>query len=229
MVVFALGLRSLWPLPAALIGMLALTACGKGDAADGKLLASDKVGVSTTEFMLARAHDLDRLCATLRLSVPAATLLRDAKDEATRAALAGVGGLAAPTTIRRWDYVLLRDQHDPRSYEAIFIDEWRPPPGSGGSVPKDEIVLTPLRCVITKADIRLYELEPPSLTKSGDDPPASAAAIVGKYSRVPGDAVPARIEEFAKSYRPGGNEVSLVIKESDGSRQDTAAGSSRGQ
>ena len=225
MVLFAFGPRLLWPLPAALIGMLALAGCGKDD--NGKLLASDKIGVSTTEFMLARAHDLDRLCATLRLSVPAAKLIGDAKDAAMRAAFADVDGLATPTTIRRWDYVLLRDQHDPRSYEAIFIDEWRPPPGSRDPAPQDVVVLTPLRCVITKADIKLFELEPPSLSKAGDDPPANAAAIVAKYSRVPGDVAARRIQEFAKSYQPGGEEVARIIRESDGARQDAATGSSR--
>ncbi len=214
-----------------LTGVLAATGCGKGDA-NGKLLVSDKIKVGESEFLLARAHDFDRLCESLYLKVPVQTQLRDATEDVKGAFAATEDVQASPTKIRRWDYVLMHNQQNPQSYESIFIGEWHPvhrkKPGNG----PDYALFTPLRCVVTKSTVQLFELEPPFVEDAGDGPSKRSAAIVAKYSRIAagvGESVEQRTKEFASSDKANVNEaaaLSIIVKEQGEHPAPTASGSS---
>jgi hypothetical protein len=214
-----------------LTGVLAATGCGKGDA-NGKLLASDKIKVGESEFLLARAHDFDRACETLYLNVPVRTQLRDATEDVKGAFATTEDVQASPTKIRRWDYVLMHNGQNPQSYESIFIGEWHPVhrknPGNG----PDYALFTPLRCVVTVSKVQLFELEPPFVEDAGDGPSKRSAAIVAKYSRVApgvGESVEQRTQAFATSDKANVNEaaaLSIIVKEQEAHPAPTASGSS---
>jgi hypothetical protein len=216
---------------AMMIGVLAATGCGKGDS-NGKVLASDKIKVGESEFLLARAHDFDRLCETLYLNVPVRTQLRDATEDVKGAFAATEDVEASPTKIRRWDYVLMHNQQNPQSFESIFIGEWHPvhrkKPGNG----PDYALFTPLRCVVTKSGVQLFELEPPFVEDAGAGPSKRSAAIVAKYSRVApgvGESVEQRTQEFATSDKANVKEapaLSVIVKEQEEHPPSTASGSS---
>jgi hypothetical protein len=216
---------------AALIGVVAATGCGKGDS-NGKVLASDKIKVAESEFLLARAHDFDRACESLYLKVPVQTQLRDVTEEVKGAFAATADVQASPTKIRRWDYVLMHNQQNPQSYESIFIGEWHPAsrnkPGNG----PDYALFTPLRCVVTKSTVQLFELEPPFVEDAGDGPSKRSAAIVAKYSHIApgvGESVEQRTQEFATSDKANVNEaaaLSIIVKEQEEHPASTASGSS---
>jgi hypothetical protein len=196
------------------------------------VLASDKVKVAESEFLLARAHDFDRACETLYLNVPVRTQLRDATEDVKGAFAAIEDVEASPTKIRRWDYVLMHNQQNPQSYEAIFIGEWHPvhhkKPGNG----PDYALFTPLRCVFTKSTVELFELEPPFVEDGGAGPSKRSADIVAKYSRVApgvGESVEQRTKEFATFDKANVKEaaaLSVVVKEQDDHPAATASGSS---
>lgn len=197
----------------------ALAGCGKGED-DGKLLVTDKLGVSTTEFRLARAHDVDRLCEALYLRVPVTKQLGDVAGETKPDVFAGADLQATPTTVRRWDYVLLRNRHDPQTYESIFIGRWQPVRTEAAQAGSGYALFVPMRCRISKAEIALYELEPPFIERSGDGPSQRTAAIVAKYRRIdPGSGEPVEqlVREIASAGKPGAAapaQLSVVIKES---------------
>jgi hypothetical protein len=217
---------------ATLIGALAATGgCGKGDA-NGKLLSSDKIKAGESEFLLARAHDFDRACETLYLNVPVRTQLGDATEDVKGAFAAAEDVDASPTKIRRWDYVLMHNQQNPQSYEAIFIGEWHPVHGRKAANGPNYALFTPLRCVVTKSAVQLFELEPPFVEDAGAGPSKRSAAIVAKYSRIApgvGESVEQRTQEFATSDKANVKEaaaLSVIVKEQEEHAAPTASGSS---
>lgn len=219
----AASCRSRWNaavLSAALLVLLpALAGCGKGED-DGKLLSKDKLGVSTTEFLLARAHDFDRLCEALYLRVPLAKQLGDVAGEITPDIFAGADLRPTPTTIHRWDYVLLRNRHDPQAYESIFMGRWQPARAGAAQSAAGYALFVPLRCRVSKTEIALYVLEPPFIEQAGDGPSRRTAEIVAKYRRIaPGEGEP--VEQLVGAIaadKPGAPEpaqLSVVVKESN--------------
>lgn len=218
---------------AVLCAALPLLGCGKQESASGKLLVKEKIKVASAEFALARAHDFDRGCERLYLQVPVRTLLRDATGEA-RNALADAADdlLETPMTVRRWDYVLLHDRQNPKTYESIFIGEWRPAKHRRASAGVAYALFAPVRCVVSRSAIEIFELEAPFVEAAGDGPSQRAAAIVAKYSQVPpgvGESVERRTQYFATSDKAnvgGAAAISVIIKEGDGSSAAPAASGS---
>jgi len=217
------------PLPtlaaAALCAALPLLGCGKQESASGKLLIKETIKVAPTEFALARAHDFDRGCERLYLQVPVRTLLRDATEQARNALADAAGDLEeTPMTVRRWDYVLMHDRQNPKTYESIFIGEWRPAQRHGSSAGVAHALFAPVGCVASQSSIAIFELEAPFVEAAGSGPSQRSAAIVAKYSQVPpgaGESVERRTHQFATSDKANVGEaaaISVIIKEGDRSQ-----------
>lgn len=204
-----------------LLGALSLAACGKQEDGNAKLLVSDKIKVASAEFALARAHDFDRACESLYLQVPIRTQLRDVADQAKNAFNEVEDIEATPTTVRRWDYVLVQDRQSPQSYESIFIGEWHPFQRHRASAGTGDALFVPMRCVLTTKTIALFELEPPFVEAAGSGPSQRSASIVAKYSHIPpgvGESVEQRTRKLAHADKANVGEtaaISVIIKESD--------------